>query len=81
MLSGFDAFKITETLGVPLEIILDCINGKYVIDWVDFINTGRQSGWTDLTIYKKIKYSVEDVFTKEQSEYFLYSLRNILINI
>jgi hypothetical protein len=61
VVSGFDSFKMSETLGIPLDLVVDSIysNGM-VIDWLDFVETARSVGWTLTRIFFKIETALDD---------------------
>ena len=62
-------FRLVETHGVQLDIILQKFDQEgLVVDWIDFFENSIKGGWNRKTIFKKVKYSLEDVFGKEHSD-------------
>lgn len=60
---GLDVFKMTEAIGVELETILTILSNQgKVVDWIEFIETAKQHGWSYKTTLKKIEYPIIDVF-------------------
>lgn len=50
---------MTESLGIPLEDALyEMYENDFVIDWLDFIETGLVCNWTLTTIFRRM----EDAF-------------------
>ena len=59
-------FKLVDTSGVQLDIILHSFNKLgYIVDWVDFYHQAIQAGWTLKTIRDKIKYNLIEVHGQE----------------
>ena len=60
-LSG--VFRMTDTVGLPLEIILlECRDRGVAVAWDEFISDAKAHGWTDKTIRKKIMGAVSEAF-------------------
>jgi hypothetical protein len=54
---------------VPLDTILEVLRDrKQVIDWLDFVQTALEHGWSLLTTLKKIEYNLSDVYGKEYAK-------------
>jgi hypothetical protein len=63
VISGFDAFKMSDSLGIPLDLIVNSIyNNDMVIDWYEFYLTGISVGWT----YERILIRIESSFDDNQ---------------
>jgi hypothetical protein len=61
-------FKLTDTNGIPLDILLDTFkNKKIIVDWIDFYESAKKSGWKIKTIKEKIKYPLIDIYGIEYS--------------
>lgn len=51
--------------GLPLEIILEYLHKRdMVIDWINFYEEAKSSGWKEKTILNKIETAISDVFGK-----------------
>jgi hypothetical protein len=73
---GLDVFKVSEALGVPLDIILEHLrHNNQVVDWVEFIVTSLDHGWQLKTIANKIEYTVSDVYGKDYCEELMIRIR------
>ena len=69
------AFKLADTLGIPLELILlECRDHNFVIAWDVFIEDARKHGWTDKTIRKKILGAINEVYNAEYITEFISRL-------
>lgn len=69
VMRGLDVFKVSEALGVPLDIILEHLQTQnQVVDWVDFIITSLDHGWQIKTTMNKIEYTISDVYGKKYCE-------------
>lgn len=78
---GLDVFKVHESLGVPLDIILDKFKEEdCVVDWVDFISVSLDHNWNTSTTLKRIDYSLQDVYDTQYSNVVMSQLK-ILMNI
>jgi hypothetical protein len=61
-----NVFKLSDTHGVPLEIILDVFERKgIVIDWIEYTKDCIKSGWKLDTIIRKVEYPLADVHGNE----------------
>ena len=50
------AFKIMDTVGLPLDIIRDMLHDEgMTIAWDYFISDARKAGWQDKTIANKMR--------------------------
>jgi alanyl-tRNA synthetase len=68
-------FKLIDTNGIPLDIILQDLNKKnIIIDWIDFYLHAKKSGWKLKTIIDKIKYPLIDINGEEYSKSVLYRI-------
>jgi len=64
-------FKMIDTHGIPLEIILGILDDKkMVVAWDEFIDDARAHGWKDKTIRTKITGAVNEVFDHEYMQHF-----------
>jgi len=70
MLRGMPGvFKLCDTVGLPLEIIiLELRDRNLVVAWDEFITDARTHGWTDKTIRKKILGANHDALGAEYAE-------------
>lgn len=60
VVSGFDLFKLNETIGIPLEESLFILfENNFTVDWLDYFITGIDIGWT----YKRIFTKLEEAFS------------------
>ena len=54
----------TSITGLPLEEIVFQLDRNYFkIDWVDFCDEAKKSGWTNYRIIQKISDALKDVYT------------------
>ncbi len=58
-------FKVYDSQGLPLEIILDALKVKgLVMDWHDFLTDAKGAGWTDKTIETRVEAALLDCHGK-----------------
>lgn len=75
-----NVFRMLETQGVPLDLIVDTFhNANITIDWISFYNEAKRSGWGDKTILDRIKYSLFDVFGQEHSDIVVKRLKEYIV--
>jgi len=68
-------FRITDTSGLPLEVILlECRDRGVVVAWDEFIDDARNHGWSDKTIYRKAASAVAEAFDPEYQNEFIKRL-------
>jgi alanyl-tRNA synthetase len=70
---GEFVFKLMDTHGCPLDMMIDVVDSKedkIEIDWVGFIRQGWEQGWLTFQIYEKIKNSYGESlsYTKREVE-------------
>lgn len=54
---------------MPLELLIEVFdNHNYVIDWIDFYQTGVRCGWKQSTIISRIEVALEEVKGREYKE-------------
>ncbi len=76
---GLDVFKVHESLGIPLDIILETFKRHdCVVDWLDFFYVSQDTGWSMIQAFKRIEYSLIDVYGKEYCNHVIDNLRRIL---
>lgn len=71
-----NVFYQYETNGVPLDLLIEQFyaNG-YLIDWLQFYDDAVAIGWKCETILKRIGYAFEEVFSLDESERIIASLK------
>ena len=66
MLSGYDIFKLVDTFGLPLEIIvLELRDRKMAFNVAEFIQSAKKAGWKKERVYNMVLYSGTMVGNKE----------------
>ena len=71
-----------ETKGLPLDFILSSLDKeKYVVDWVDFIQTSLKHNWKIKGTFIKIENALIDVFGREYSNSIIERLEMYLLYI
>jgi len=76
---GYDVFKIVESLGVPLEVVLDYFKqNNYTVDWFGFLITSVDHNWKVSSTILKIVTSVTDVYGREHGEIVETTLNRLL---
>lgn len=72
-------FKITSSIGLPLEVILDILTKHdMVIDWKDYLKESLSHGCNLNSILSKIETSVGDCFGSKYREEVKKRLREIV---
>lgn len=67
-----------ETKGLPLDFILMNIDkDKYIIDWMEFIETSLQHNWKLKGTILKLEDSFLDYYDKEFSNIIITRIKNI----
>ena len=68
---------MTDTHGIPLDILLDVFDSKnLVVDWIDFYEQSTKSGWKLKTIIEKVKYPLIDVYGEDYSNKIVEKITN-----
>ena len=58
ILSGYDIFKLVDTFGLPLEIIvLELRDKKMAFNIAEFIESANKAKWKKERVYNMILYS------------------------
>jgi len=69
-----------ETKGVPLDFLLSSLDSdKYVVDWIEYIQTTQQHKWGLKGTMIKIENALIDVFGREQSNPIIERLEMYVI--
>lgn len=56
-------FYLVETLGVPLEMVLDHLVAENMVpDWYGFWRNAREKNWNPRTIRAKLEAAIGDVY-------------------
>ena len=82
VISGKGVFKLTESRGIPLDVILEKVDEyDYVIDWISFYHEGRYRAlWKIETIMKKISDALYDIHGDEYRDEVVKRLKNYIAN-
>jgi alanyl-tRNA synthetase len=76
VVNGSKIFKIMESVGLPLDIILyELKNNDLIVDWIDFYETALKSNWTIKTLFDRLEPALSDVYDKDMSEGILKRLK------
>lgn len=74
-----NVLKISESRGIPLDIILDTINKNGgTVDWIEFVDTSLEINWNITTTLNKIETACCDIFGKQNSEQIILSIKRYL---
>lgn len=69
-------FKLVESRGVPLEIIVDYLDSQnMIVDWMDFYERSQKCNWNIKTTLNKIEVSLIDTHGKEYTEEVMKRLK------
>src|ERR1035438_1594461 len=75
VVEGFTIFKLMETMGIPLDLILEELReNEFVVDWIDFIKTGLVCGWSKKTILTRIEFPIREFCGDEVFDKIRYGL-------
>ncbi len=71
-------YKLYETHGLPLDIILSSFKDKgWVPDWIDLYLTAISAGMGHARILSKLEESISDSFGKEMADHVISRLKEI----
>jgi hypothetical protein len=74
-----DVFKHTETLGIPLELIIDHIKeNNCVVNWLEFLTVSIEHGWNIKSTITKIEYALVDVYDKVYANEVISRLKQLI---
>lgn len=66
MAKGLDVFKMSEAMGLPIDMMLDQFSeNNIVVDWAEYVDVAHQHGWRDDTILRKLEEAIIDVYGKQ----------------
>lgn len=81
VVNGSRIFKLVESVGLPLDIILlELEKENIIIDWIQFYETGLKSNWTSKKIFEKIEVALIDVGNKGRALEILKRLKYYIMN-
>ena len=73
-------FRLLETRGVPLEIIVDELEkSNYIVDWIDFYESSLKCGWNISTTLNKIECCLTDIKGKQYCDDVLLRLKYYIV--
>jgi hypothetical protein len=78
VVSGYDIFKWTESIGLPLDVIVELYNQRNtVIDWIEFVQTSLLHSWKYSNTLLKIQMSLSDVYDDRYSSHVVFVLNKV----
>ncbi len=70
-------FRVTETYGIPLDILLDAVRTRAVPCWMSYYKEARSAGIKHDRIIARLEPALSDVYGDEYMDYVVKALNTL----